>query len=428
MLSSLVFSSCSQPAPSPKKDKYTISFKSALDENEGQIEFEFSYDFSAFEKSGTLFDKTVSYMSFASIIASYTKQGLVSFFNSFGFSDTFFSEDFDQPDYRDSIKYSIASREFDGYYLIHLNTDGVNYGRAWEGNFTIGESGNSQGFQIVSDKVLSGLDTYLSKYTSKPLKLWISGYSRGGAIANIVASTLLENEKFTEDNMYAYTFEAAKGIAIENVKEHKSIHNIINSGDTVTHVIPTKWGLSRVGTDIDIYNKKIDRYLKRLNSNALLPEFTPATPNYATETAFIDYSIDQATKVLSNEDVHDISTRDNYATYYQDYVTYLLGLFFSIESSTMDAITSQISKMSPLELAGLLAENGPYNFLKPILDAYSENYNDTMLRNSTNALIKLANNLNTLLALLLTSEGRTNLTRSLMVHYPEAVLALLINY
>ena len=428
-LSSLVFTSCSQSNPTPdKKEKYTISFNASLDDEHSEINYTFSYDFSAFNKSGTEFDKTTALLSLASIISSFSKTSMAAFFSKLSFGDVFYSEDYDLPDYKDSIKFSIASRDFNQFTLVYVNTDGVNYAKAWEGNFTIGDTGNSVGFQTCADKVLSGLDTYLNRYTEKPVKLWIAGYSRGGAIADIVASTLLDEEKISEDNMFTYTFEAAKGVALENVKEHKSIHNVINSGDVVTHIIPSKWGLSRVGTDIDIYNKKLDRFLKNLDSKIVLPSFTPSS-KYATEKDFIDYLIDVvATKEFTSEDAHDLSTRENYATYYQNYVTYLFRLFFSIKQTTMNAIMTQISSMSFIQLSGLLAEDGVYNFLKPILDANSESYDDAMLKNSTNALVKYVTNVSDLVVLLATAESRDNVMRCGKVHYPEAVLALLINY
>ncbi|MDD6042494.1 MAG: S-layer homology domain-containing protein [Eubacteriaceae bacterium] len=143
------------------------------------------------------------------------------------------------------------------YTLVALVIRGGGYGSEWSSNFTIGEDGDHQGFAQARDDVLAFLVNYLGSLdnTESPnIKLWIVGYSRAGATANMVAGAI--NEGYTLphpiSDIFCYTFEAPMGVLGENIiGTHKNIHNVVNLNDLVPYVAPYKWGFVRYNQDSD---------------------------------------------------------------------------------------------------------------------------------------------------------------------------------
>lgn len=150
------------------------------------------------------------------------------------------------------------------YTLIAVVVRGGGYYSEWGGNFVIGNSGNHVGFDVAKEEALSFLKSYIGKYvvdtdstSPKNLKLWIVGFSRGGAVANMVAGSinnnpLLADSKYInpveKEDLFCYTFEAPQGVH-ESTKtgSHENIHNVINLNDLVPLVAPFAWGFSRYG-------------------------------------------------------------------------------------------------------------------------------------------------------------------------------------
>ena len=111
---------------------------------------------------------------------------------------------------------------------------------------------NHMGFDIAATRVINIFNTYLNDYSnnidSKAEKiLWITGHSRGGAIANIVGARLTDNKYKT----FVYTFAAPMTtLKSESVaKSYKSIFNIINDDDIVAKLPLSDWKYRRFGTD-----------------------------------------------------------------------------------------------------------------------------------------------------------------------------------
>lgn len=164
---------------------------------------------------------------------------------------------------KDSIGAIAANKKItldnDEYTLIALAVRGGGYESEWASNFTIGENGKHQGFDKAKEQVLDFLGEYIDEHgISGDIKLWITGYSRGAATANMVAGALDSNVKFNEacnldrKDLFAYTFETPAGVLDWHVHKMSvsNIYNIINPNDPVTMVAPKKWGFRRYGKDI----------------------------------------------------------------------------------------------------------------------------------------------------------------------------------
>ena len=180
-----------------------------------------------------------------------------------------------------TIGYAIGQKKLTegsnaGKTLITIAVRGANYMTEWGSNTTLQNSGvynrQSAGFSDAADKVTKGVQKYLSKNridgSSSDVIYWITGYSRGGATANLTAQRItdLYNDGNNGDGnrVYAYPIEAPQGAWFDagtgkmreganpkkaNPKDYKNIHNIINPDDLVPRVAPSVMGFSRFGVD-----------------------------------------------------------------------------------------------------------------------------------------------------------------------------------
>jgi len=149
--------------------------------------------------------------------------------------------------------------------VVAIVPRGCGYGLEWGGNFLLGSEGEAEGFAIGASKVQSFVNSYISKNKGKfasNIKLWIVGYSRAAAVANLVAGHYtmagsVGGLKVSKENIYAYTFETPNCtnisfVSYEKAKSLTNIHNIISSDDLVTKVAPEKWGFFRYGVDEEV--------------------------------------------------------------------------------------------------------------------------------------------------------------------------------
>ena len=207
----------------------------------------------------------------------------------FGFEDVTYSPDYEAEESETSLLYVLGHKNIDGYNVINFTIAGYEYKKPWKENFDLGKTGNHQGFNQMALKALSPLIAYLREHGGTNSKVFINGYSRSAAIANILCTILLDNSIVSEANLYAYLFETPKGIEISNTKSYPSIFNIINSADLITYVSPTEYGHKRAGVDIDINNEFAEEILLSYDKNLIVPSFTPNNNAYQNDQEFIAY-------------------------------------------------------------------------------------------------------------------------------------------
>ena len=202
------------------------------------------------------------------------------FLTDCGFDENniFVSSDFNAPTGKDTLGYIFGMKKIEVYdqktqqnkkfTLVAVGIRGGGYGAEWASNLTIGNSngpaaqssGNSlkyrhYGFDYGAQKVLSDLRTYTSSI-SGDVKYWVVGYSRAGAVANLVAGDLTKNAaqyKTSMDDVYGYTFEAPAAALISEEAatgtRYPNIHNVINPMDAVPMVSPSEFNHCRLGMD-----------------------------------------------------------------------------------------------------------------------------------------------------------------------------------
>lgn len=191
-------------------------------------------------------------------------------------------------DISDKAAYSIASRDIDingtTKRLIALVVRGGNYGGEWVSNFNVGtNSAYSEGFKKPADTIAKALKDYINKYSSQEVILWMTSYSRGAAITNLIAGEMdnyadsVNNLK--RENIYTYTFATPMPVKVDAVdadnEKYNNIFSIISQNDAVPCVLLSQWGFGRYGITKTFYSNATtgvkDYYKKLTKENYPIP-------------------------------------------------------------------------------------------------------------------------------------------------------------
>ena len=88
----------------------------------------------------------------------------------------------------DSAGVTVAHRMVGGYTLLAVVPRSTGYKQEWAGDFTVGDAGIHEGFLSGRDEILRFVKRYVERHgITGSVKLWISGQSRGAALANLTA-------------------------------------------------------------------------------------------------------------------------------------------------------------------------------------------------------------------------------------------------
>jgi len=146
----------------------------------------------------------------------------------------------------DTSGYAFAYKEIDGEKVMAIAVRSSGYGSEWASNLRV-TSGNDEhkGFGNTADAVYKDAAAYAK--ANGITKIWITGYSRGAAIANVLAKRVADNKLVDSDNLYCYTFETPT--TTKKSVEVQGLYNVINSADVVAQIPFYFWGYRRYGQD-----------------------------------------------------------------------------------------------------------------------------------------------------------------------------------
>lgn len=275
-------------------------------ENTHDYETYFSYSDNYFGKSGYIYRQDLAEASLALALAAFSSKdaqtrsdedrNFVSMMQQCGFENISSNEWFGKKPEMNSIGVCAASKSvkdnYNDYTLIAVGIRGNFYRREWGGNAVVGSSGDHEGFSLASEQVLGYLKQFISENgISGPVKVWMAGYSRSAAAANMAAAQLdrgydLGPAKLMRHDLYCYCFEPPMGTTAKDTDAllYGNIHNIVNENDLVTYVVFNQWGFSRYGVD-HTYPTKGDADYNELKA-AMVDEFDTIPNNGGS------YSID----------------------------------------------------------------------------------------------------------------------------------------
>lgn len=142
-----------------------------------------------------------------------------------------------------------------GQELIVVAPRNYNYMTEWLSNFNIGTNGDHAGFSEAAQLVVDRFNQYVSSRNLTNYKVWLVGYSRGGAVADLAAkyiNTNLQNYSMAADDFYAYTFGAPRASATST--NYSNIHDVKDGNDLLLgYVFPAAWGFYNTGTYEEIH-------------------------------------------------------------------------------------------------------------------------------------------------------------------------------
>ncbi|WP_294846962.1 leucine-rich repeat protein [uncultured Eubacterium sp.] len=256
----------------------------------------FYYTDDYFKKPATKYNQSLATMSLCLALSTYQDEdkeiyheNVKNLFGKCGFvidgaDNTFQQKNYDIKTGTDTIACSFANKKIGDSTLVAVAVRSGGYGAEWASNLTLGSKGDHFGFDDASNKVYKYLADYVnSRNITGKVKFWITGFSRGGATANLLAAkldnTIDSHPKITysKEDVYAYTFATPAGAVKSNnphSKKYNNIFNIINFHDLVPLVAPsqTGWSFDRYGitkvlpfsesTSVSaIYEPKMVKYL-----------------------------------------------------------------------------------------------------------------------------------------------------------------------
>ena len=168
--------------------------------------------------------------------------------------------DFNVRPTNDSIGCAIGSKQLeDGTTLIAVAVRSSGYEAEWASNFSVGKTGDHEGFKKSAGIVKDFITDYIQTHNgiSGNIKIWITGFSRGGAVATQCAALLnnaqIQGVSFTKNDIYAYGFATPAGAVKQsnpNSSSYNNIFNLVHYHDLVPLVAPSTWGFKRYGTTL----------------------------------------------------------------------------------------------------------------------------------------------------------------------------------
>jgi len=201
-------------------------------------------------------------------------------------------------DSSDSAAYSFASKElYDGTTLVTVVIRGAGYGAEWRSDFNLGNGVFHVRFYIPAKEIYDNLEKYMKKYnySKDTTKIWLTGYSRAGAIGNIVGGMIDDKQLINRNNLYAYLFAVPCGVNLSTVKANDEIYanikNIILPYDVIPKVVFENWNWGRYGITLTVKNIKSKptdgnvQYFKNLTNNSIEYEVGPEQTTAATRIA-----------------------------------------------------------------------------------------------------------------------------------------------
>lgn len=196
---------------------------------------------------------------------------LTTFLSQLGFSN-FQKWDTESEEDGHSIGTTIARKTLPtGQTLIVVAPRNYNYMTEWLSNFNVGTSGDHAGFTESAVMVKNRIDEYINTNDLSNYKIWMVGYSRGGAVIDLTAKKINENlsdYSMLPDDFYVYTFGAPRASVTE--PGYTNIHDVKDGNDLLLgYVFPELWGFYNTGTYEEIHEADLEIPTKVVNISDL---------------------------------------------------------------------------------------------------------------------------------------------------------------
>lgn len=427
----------------PERGKVQFKMPATLNEELDFYNFTLDYHNDYFRHSASTIDDDLKMLSFASAVVSDGVEKCSDFFGTM-FFDNFVYYDYDEIT-EDTIGHFFAHKDIDDFELYAVSIRGFEYQAEWANNFLIGESDDHYGFGLRANEIFGHLIAYITTLHTpdKTVKIWISGYSRAGAMSDFVSMKLMTTNilSINEDTLYTYTFEAPASVALEHIVSYPNVFNFYNSSDLIPYIPPQAYGLTRTGTDIDIFAENIEELVANFDSTIVIPTFTPKSGKYSTNQEFIAHFLNGM--LVDTENEGSMHSRQDYVNNYQDDLSYLISLLFTLPPETNEKVMASLTDIGAGDAISILITGGNplYEKVKAVLDEDGITYDDAKLKSSTGKLCLFIKThwsltgdsfIGDFLSISiyppsagLNQETVDNVSRAITMHYPEITYCLI---
>ena len=229
------------------------------------LTWKFDYSDRMFSQSATSYHHDIARVSLGLALSAFRENfhmdpDFIADLNVFdylyqaGFSDIE-SMDYDQTPSLQTVASIIGSKkmkdEEGDFTLIAVGICGGGYSMEWLSNFTVGQGLRHEGFNRAAQNVEGRILLYMTtRRITGRMKLWVTGYSRAAAIANIVGADMTDYGPFGAENAFVYTFATPRTTRETDIPAYKNIYNVVGKMDPVPMVPMQDWGFKRYGTDM----------------------------------------------------------------------------------------------------------------------------------------------------------------------------------
>lgn len=272
----------------------------------------FNYSDLYFRNSSYTYNHSLAQMSmrlalsaFASHSNGYRNQdkNVRDLMEKLNFRDFYKNEWYDKAPTKNSVGVAIARKWIampnadysasDNCTILAVAIRGGGYENEWGGNFNVGSDTEHAGFAAAREQVIDAVKKYQKKYAvTGKVKVWITGYSRAAATANLVAAYLDKSSgsgefgfDYSPGDIYAYCFEppAPTSDSQRGNSLYKNIFSIVNQHDFVPMVVMNKWNYGRYGVTKYLPSAQTNKNYKYMITDVRTKFKTYSGKNYVVD-------------------------------------------------------------------------------------------------------------------------------------------------
>lgn len=236
VLSVILLAGCAANTPAATTKK-TVSFNypdGAFEKQE--MNASVVYNDAYFTAKPTKRQGGLALLSMGASAAVYNSDDIKAFLKKCSFSDKRYTV---LDEKNNNLNFDIGKRKIGKKTVVAVILQGTASLEEWRSNLDLGNSTVHEGFNTTSKAVQSKVNSYIksNKLKKKTTAFWVTGHSRGAAVADIVAKRLTDKNY----QVFAYTFASPKvaKVSAKSAEKYKNIFNYVNPDDIVTSV-PTK--------------------------------------------------------------------------------------------------------------------------------------------------------------------------------------------
>ncbi len=306
---------------------------------------------------------------------SEKSQNLTQFLTKVGFQDIAVNDDYKIKPTQDTFAVAVAYKQLGDTVLLAIVPRSAGYEVEWGDNFNIGSSGLHAGFERARNICLNYAKEYVSSrsdiFDGKTVKVWVSGYSRGAGVANVIGAALDDDSNsylgldVSKENIFTYTFGTpltATSDLNPSAEKYHNIHNYYSDYDMSTMMPLSTWGFERYGENIelDVHNgdtkAKMLPLLKQMNEyiyDVYTAENSLQDPDNFTPMTL---EVNDGSYIITKDTSSEITTPTTLKAFLEDRVNILSNTVFKDRATYAEKYQEAMMEIAKL-LKGESSEN-----------------------------------------------------------------------